>query len=129
MRSESAVIDIYTHTHMILNTLLTGMSEQSSQRLEFALQRQLANLKMQNRALLTMKIKVMSRHVNASLPALVFVARHGERLDYEWRDRDTNWQAQAKKPWDTPLTKAGHLQGAALGVAVRRHAQTLGSRI
>jgi hypothetical protein len=38
-------------------------------------------------------------------PATIFVARHGERLDYQWVARGEIWQAQADKPWDTPLTR------------------------
>ena len=41
----------------------------------------------------------------------IFVARHGERVDYQWRERGDNWQSQAERPWDTPLTAAGHKQG------------------
>eukprot|EP00628_Pelagophyceae_sp_CCMP2097_P004433 CAMPEP_0184095512 /NCGR_PEP_ID=MMETSP0974-20121125/9810_1 /TAXON_ID=483370 /ORGANISM="non described non described, Strain CCMP2097" /LENGTH=283 /DNA_ID=CAMNT_0026398321 /DNA_START=15 /DNA_END=862 /DNA_ORIENTATION=- len=55
----------------------------------------------------------------ADLPAAVFVCRHGEREDYAWANRGENWQAQAERPWDTPLTAAGHLQARAVGCAVR----------
>ena len=56
----------------------------------------------------------------------IFVARHAEREDYAWKARDDNWQAQAERPWDTPLTKAGHAQAAALGRAVAGHCERLG---
>jgi len=56
----------------------------------------------------------------------VFIARHGEREDYEWISRGVSWQAQASRPWDTPLTKAGHQQGAALGNGIAEHCKTLG---
>ena len=87
----------------------------------------------------------------------VFVARHGERVDYQWARAGKNWavssrlpnsvpnalimspvspsphtlrpliqpfrpvQAQAARPWDSPLTPAGVRQGEALGRAVERH--------
>ena len=53
-------------------------------------------------------------------PAL-FVCRHGEREDYAWKRRGENWQAQAERPWDTPLTPAGHLQALACGKSLATH--------
>jgi len=53
-------------------------------------------------------------------PAL-FVCRHGEREDYAWSARGENWQAQADRPWDTPLTPSGHLQARALGESLVAH--------
>ena len=52
----------------------------------------------------------------------VFVSRHGERLDYQFLAQGTPWQTTAERPWDTPLTDAGHLQGAAMGRACNEHA-------
>lgn len=45
----------------------------------------------------------------------VIVARHAEREDCAWFMKGDNWQAQAGRPWDTPLTLVGHRQGQALG--------------
>ena len=45
----------------------------------------------------------------------VIVARHAEREDCAWFLKGSNWQAQAERPWDTPLTLVGHRQGQALG--------------
>ena len=56
----------------------------------------------------------------------VFVARHGEREDYAWHKRGENWQATAARPWDSPLTPAGHLQARAMGAAAAAHAERLG---
>ena len=56
----------------------------------------------------------------------IFVARHGERVDYQWRERGDNWQSQSERPWDTPLTEAGHKQGAALGRSIKRQCEELG---
>jgi len=55
----------------------------------------------------------------------VFIARHGERVDYQWAAADKNWQAQAERPWDSPMTDGGILQAKALGRAVERHRKTL----
>jgi hypothetical protein len=64
--------------------------------------------------------------MSARRPA-IFVIRHGEREDYQWKARGENWQSQAERPWDTPLTEpGGHLQGAAAGRAIRRHCDRLG---
>lgn len=59
-------------------------------------------------------------------PTTIFVARHGERLDYVWRARGENWQQQAERPWDTPLSEPGVRQGAAMGRAVERQCRLLG---
>lgn len=56
----------------------------------------------------------------------VFVARHAEREDYQWKSRGESWQIQAARPWDTPLTAAGHEQGVALGQAIAAHCARLG---
>jgi broad specificity phosphatase PhoE len=49
------------------------------------------------------------------MPAVVVSARHGERLDYIMRDAGQNWVADAERPWDTPLTDHGKVQGVKLG--------------
>lgn len=51
---------------------------------------------------------------------------HAEREDYQWLKRGDNWQAQAERPWDTPLTPGGHKQGVALGNGIARHVAALG---
>eukprot|EP00729_Bicosta_minor_P017887 gene17887-24622_t len=51
----------------------------------------------------------------------VIVARHAEREDCAWFLKGSNWQAQAERPWDTPLTLVGHRQGQALGQGVSEH--------
>eukprot|EP00040_Diaphanoeca_grandis_P039984 m.260856 g.260856 ORF g.260856 m.260856 type:complete len:300 (+) comp40768_c0_seq1:27-926(+) len=56
----------------------------------------------------------------------VFIARHGERVDYQWHFRGENWQAQAERPWDSPMTAGGMLQAEALGRSIERHRQKLG---
>ena len=56
----------------------------------------------------------------------IFVCRHGEREDYRWRERGQNWQAQAERPWDTPLTEGGVEQAEACGRAIARHCARLG---
>jgi broad specificity phosphatase PhoE len=50
-----------------------------------------------------------------AIPAVVVMARHGERLDYIMRDSGGNWVADAERPWDTPLTAHGEVQGTKLG--------------
>jgi hypothetical protein len=47
--------------------------------------------------------------------------RHAEREDYAWKRRGENWQAQAERPWDTPLTPVGHKQSTALGQGIAEH--------
>jgi broad specificity phosphatase PhoE len=49
------------------------------------------------------------------MPAVVVTARHGERLDYVMRDSGQNWVADAERPWDTPLSDHGKVQGVKLG--------------
>lgn len=56
----------------------------------------------------------------------IFICRHGEREDYQWKARGENWQAQALRPWDSPLTAGGHRQGAAAGHAIKAHCERLG---
>jgi broad specificity phosphatase PhoE len=56
----------------------------------------------------------------------VVVLRHAEREDYGWARRGESWQAQAARPWDTPLTVTGHQQAAVAGRAVARHVGSLG---
>ena len=56
----------------------------------------------------------------------VFIMRHGEREDYAWKAQGRNWQQAHSRPWDTPLTANGHLQGAAGGRAVAAHCARLG---
>lgn len=67
-------------------------------------------------------LPLLLRHMKRA----VFVARHGEREDYQWTHRGESWQAQAERPWDTPLTAAGHQQGRALGIGVAQHCDQLG---
>lgn len=55
------------------------------------------------------------------MSSAVFVSRHGERLDYKCLARGELWQATATRPWDTPLTDAGHMQGEAMGRACNEH--------
>jgi len=45
----------------------------------------------------------------------VVVARHGERLDYVRREAGDNWNAQADRPYDPPLTYHGKYQATKLG--------------
>jgi hypothetical protein len=47
-------------------------------------------------------------------------------VDYQWKARGENWQAQAERPWDTPLTQGGIDQGAACGRAIVEHCERLG---
>jgi broad specificity phosphatase PhoE len=56
----------------------------------------------------------------------IFVSRHGERADYAYHKRGENWQSQARRPWDTPMTAGGHKQGEAMGAAAAAHAERLG---
>ena len=58
----------------------------------------------------------------------VCVARHGAREDYACKSRGVNWQEQAERPWDPPLTEGGVMQGAALGSGVKDHLTRLGRR-
>ena len=41
----------------------------------------------------------------------VFLARHGERHDYELKKQGVNWTSTAERPWDPPLTANGERQG------------------
>jgi broad specificity phosphatase PhoE len=59
-------------------------------------------------------------------PAVVIVARHGERLDYIMRDAGDNWIAQAERPWDPPLSDHGLEQGAKLGQHLQLELERLG---
>lgn len=56
----------------------------------------------------------------------IFICRHGERLDYKFKERGENWQAQALRPWDTPLTEGGLQQAAACGRAILKHCERFG---
>lgn len=56
----------------------------------------------------------------------IFICRHGERVDYQWKARGENWQAQAERPWDSPLTQGGMDQGEACGRAIIDHCERLG---
>jgi len=56
----------------------------------------------------------------------IFICRHGEREDYQWKARGESWQQQAERPWDTPLTPGGIAQGAAVGRAIAAHTNRLG---
>ena len=51
----------------------------------------------------------------------------GERVDYAVRSsaEQKNWQADAERPWDTPITEEGVLQANALGLAIARHCAQL----
>lgn len=53
---------------------------------------------------------------------ILVAARHGEREDYIQRDAGQNWIPTAERPWDPPLSAAGHQQVRELG---RRVARTL----
>ena len=55
----------------------------------------------------------------------VIVARHAEREDYRMKFAGLNWQETAERPWDTPLTPAGHKQGIALGEGIAEHVKRL----
>jgi broad specificity phosphatase PhoE len=57
---------------------------------------------------------------------VVFVSRHGERLDYECKKQGINWQQTSARPWDSPLSPAGHQQAEAMGRACASHAARLG---
>ena len=37
----------------------------------------------------------------------LFLARHGERLDYDQLKKGVVWVNDAARPWDPPLTPAG----------------------
>ena len=76
---------------------------------------------------MTSTASIASPHVAGfGLPRGVFIMRHGEREDYLWKASGRNWQQAHDRPWDTPLTKNGHLQGAAGGRAVAAHCERLG---
>ena len=51
---------------------------------------------------------------------ILVAARHGEREDYIQRDAGENWIATADRPWDPPLSSAGHQQVRELGRRVAR---------
>ena len=50
----------------------------------------------------------------------LFLARHGQRHDYEQKRQGVNWTATAERPWDPPLTAHGEEQGALLGCKGRQ---------
>ena len=56
----------------------------------------------------------------------LFLARHGERLDYDQLKKGVVWANDAARPWDPPLTPAGEEQGALLGSGAAVHASRLG---
>ena len=56
----------------------------------------------------------------------LFLARHGQRHDYEQKRQGVNWTATAERPWDPPLTAHGEEQGALLGTGAKAHAARLG---
>ena len=56
----------------------------------------------------------------------IFLARHGQRHDYEQKKQGINWTATAERPWDPPLTTHGEQQGALLGAGAAEHAKRLG---
>ena len=56
----------------------------------------------------------------------VLLSRHADRLDYRFLKRGDNWQAQAERPWDCPLTPEGYEQGFAMGTAAAAHCRRLG---
>ena len=45
----------------------------------------------------------------------LFLARHGERLDYDQLKKGIVWSHTAERPWDPPLTQTGEKQGSLLG--------------
>ena len=51
---------------------------------------------------------------------ILVAARHGEREDYIQRDAGRNWIPTADRPWDPPLSAAGHRQVRELGRRVAR---------
>jgi hypothetical protein len=57
----------------------------------------------------------------------ILIARHAERVDYAVRSsaEQKNWQADAERPWDTPITEEGVLQAKALGRAIAHHCAQL----
>ena len=55
----------------------------------------------------------------------IFLARHGQRHDYEQKEHGVNWTATAERPWDPPLTPIGEQQGTLLGAGARAQAEKL----
>ncbi|EAW07038.1 uncharacterized protein ACLA_087430 [Aspergillus clavatus NRRL 1] len=55
------------------------------------------------------------------LPAAIFIARHGARLDAA----DKNWHLTSPTPYDTPLSYGGWLQSRALGARIVSLLQSL----
>mmetsp|Transcript_63326 Transcript_63326/g.187160 ORF Transcript_63326/g.187160 Transcript_63326/m.187160 type:complete len:317 (-) Transcript_63326:91-1041(-) len=53
-------------------------------------------------------------------PGILIAARHGERRDYIERDAGGNWIPTTSRPWDPPLSDAGHEQVRELGRRVAR---------
>lgn len=60
-----------------------------------------------------------------AMPAIVVVARHGERMDYIMRDAGENWVAGAERPWDPPLSAHGKTQGTKLGTHLEAELERL----
>ena len=62
------------------------------------------------------------------MPAVLCLARHGERLDYvsQKRGDQPSWFSTAERSWDPPLTERGVQQGASLGSALKHHLERLG---
>ena len=56
----------------------------------------------------------------SSSKGILVAARHGEREDYIQRDAGENWIPTAERPWDPPLSAAGHRQVRELGRRVAR---------
>lgn len=56
----------------------------------------------------------------SSSRGILVAARHGEREDYIQRDAGRNWIPTADRPWDPPLSSAGHQQVRELGRRVAR---------
>ena len=61
-------------------------------------------------------------------PAALCLARHGVREDYAAKARGENWQSNAERPWDPPLTANGVEQGGKLGSGIRGHLRRMGRR-
>lgn len=52
----------------------------------------------------------MNANSNAAAERLIFIARHGSRLDVE----DPAWARQAQRPWDPPLAPRGRYEARRL---------------